>query len=390
VIESMKNAETGGKTVLLRLDLNVPVKDGTVTDTTRIDRVKDTILTLKEKGAKTVYILSHFGRPKGNMKVEYSLAFLPPVLEKQWGVPVGFAGQNEDTQFILLENLRFHAGEETNDPAFARSLADKGDLYINDAFSCAHRAHASTEGITHYLPSYAGLALAKEIEALEDTLTTPERPVMAIVGGAKISTKLGVLNNLVEKVDYLVLGGGMANSFHVSRGQEMGKSLAEHDMLDQARAISQKAEEAGCHIILPCDCIVIEEFQENAPHETTTLPAFPPEKEAVDCGPQSVEAICKVMDECRTLLWNGPMGVFEMKPFDKGTNKIARHAAKLTKAGQLKTVAGGGDTVSALENAGAAQDFSYISTAGGAFLEWMEGKTLPGIAALKKAGKKAA
>lgn len=387
--KTLRDVDLKGKTVLVRMDLNVPAQDGVVTDTTRIDRLKPTIDYLINVNAEKIIILSHFGRPKGQKNSEYSLSFLPPFLEKQWGTKVGF-GQDNNERITLLENLRFSSGEEKNDPDFAKSLAAMGDIYINDAFSCAHRAHASTEGITHFLPSYAGLAMEAELSALENALENPTKPVMAIVGGSKISTKLCVLNNLVHKVDYLALGGGMANTFQLAKGQEMGNSLTEPNMVNEAKAIIEKSKTSGCEIILPLDCVIVDELKENTAHKTTILPDFPPEKDSVDAGEKSIQNICALLDKCKTLLWNGPMGVFEIKPFDNATNKIAQHAAKLTKEGKLLSVAGGGDTVAAIDNAGAIEDFTYVSTAGGAFLEWMEGKTLPGVKALQEAAKKAA
>lgn len=382
-----------GKIVLLRADLNVPAKDGKVTDTTRIDRLRPTIDLLKAKGAKTL-ILSHFGRPKGKRDDQYSLAFLVPVLKKQWGVEVQFAedcigvpAQNlaanlDDGQFGLLENVRFYEGEEKNDPEFIKQLARLGDIYINDAFSAAHRAHASTEGLAHHLPTGAGLLMEAELKALNDALENPRHPVVAIVGGAKISTKLSVLDNLVRKVDVLFLGGGMANTFLFAKGVEVGKSLCERDMADEARKIMQTAAANGCEIMLPGDRVIVSELKAGAPFEIVGVDDMPAGKEAIDAGPESIGALRKKLESAKTVLWNGPLGVFEIKPFDNGTNEAARAVADLTKAGKLVSVAGGGDTVSALENAGVAGDFSYVSTAGGAFLEWLEGKTLPGVAAL--------
>lgn len=368
------------KTVLLRADLNVPIQDGKVSDFTRIDRVKPTIDYLKTR-AKRIIILSHYGRPKGQINPEYSLNFLPEVLAERWGVEVGF-GQDNGTQITLLENLRFNAGEETNDASYAKELASLGDIFINDAFSTAHRAHASTEGITHHTPSGAGLLMEAEIKALTEALESPAKPVMAVVGGAKVSTKLSVLNNMVKKVDYLVLGGGMANTFIYAQGHVIGKSLCENDMADEAKRIMASAEQAGCKIILPVDQVVVREFKENAPHEVIQTGQIAEDQMAIDIGADSIKEIEDILEECKTVLWNGPMGVFEMKPFDNGTNKVAQKVAALTKSGNMISVAGGGDTVAALDNAGALNDFSYISTAGGAFLEWIEGKELPGVVAL--------
>ncbi|PCH99239.1 MAG: phosphoglycerate kinase [Alphaproteobacteria bacterium] len=379
-----------GKLILLRLDLNVPVDDaGNVTDTTRIDRAKETVLALKKKGAN-VAILSHFGRPKGQKDMAYSLSFLPSVLEKQWGVPVGFIDdclidpKGSDTQITLMENVRFYEGEEACTPDFVSKIAGgHADIFVNDAFSVSHRAHASTEGLAHALPSYAGFAMEKELDALNDALGEPERPVAAIVGGAKISTKLDVLYNLVEKVDILILGGGMANTFLYALGAEMGQSLCEKDMKDQVLSIFEKAEETGCSIMLPMDGKAAEEFKAGAVYDEVPMTAVPENRMILDAGSQSVEAIKSLLSQCKTLVWNGPMGAFEIEPFDGATNDIARYAAQLTKAGSLKTIAGGGDTVAALAKAGVVNDMTYVSTAGGAFLEWLEGKDLPAITALE-------
>lgn len=397
---SINDLDVKGKRVLTRIDLNVPTKDGKVTDMTRIDRAKGTIDLLCDKGAKVI-VMAHFGRPKGARNDEFSLKFLPPVLRQQWGHNVAFAEDcigNEAQQAVsalqngdvlLLENLRFHAGEEKNDPAFVAELAKLGDVYVNDAFSAAHRAHASTEGLAHEMPTAAGLLMDAELNALADALEAPKKPVMAVVGGAKISTKLSVLHNLVQKVDYLVLGGGMANTFLLVDGVEVGKSLCERDMVEEARQITKEAEKADCKIILPKDRIALKEFGENAPHDVVDVNALPADMEAVDIGPATVAYLEELLDGCKTVLWNGPMGVFEVKPFDNGTNALAKAVATRTTSGDLISVAGGGDTVSALENAGVADQFTYVSTAGGAFLEWLEGKTLPGVAALQQAKKAA-
>ncbi len=399
--QTLKNLDLTDKIVLLRADLNVPAKDGNVTDFTRIDRLKDTIDYLKEQNAKIV-LMSHYGRPKGVANPEFSLAFLAPVIAERLNIKVSFAkdcigdvAKNAIDDLtggkaLLLENLRFHAEEEANEPAFAKKLASLGDVFVNDAFSAAHRAHASTEGITHYLPTAAGLLMEAELNALSNALEAPKKPVMAIVGGAKISTKLALLNNLVKKVDMLVLGGGMANTFLFADGVEVGKSLCEKDMASEAREISKTAQAHGCKIILPTDRIVIEEFGENAPFEIMDVKSLPADREAIDIGPATVEMLESLLESTKTVLWNGPMGVFEVKPFDKGTNELAQAVAKKTQSGQIISVAGGGDTVSALENAGVINDFTYISTAGGAFLEWLEGKTLPGVAALEEAYQRAA
>lgn len=398
--QSLSDMNVEHKTILLRADLNVPAKNGNVTDFTRIDRLKDTIAYLTEKGAKTV-VISHFGRPKGERKTEFSLSFLPPVLTERWGTNVSFAddciGEPAHNavntmnagDVLLLENLRFHAGEEKNDPAFAQELAKLGDIYVNDAFSAAHRAHASTEAITKLLPTAAGFLMDAELTALNNALENPEKPVCAIVGGAKISTKLELLNNLVQKVDKLVLGGGMANTFMYAQGMEVGLSLCEKDMKDEALKIMETAKTSGCDIILPSDRVIVKEFGENASHEIVDVTEIPADQEAIDIGPETIKMMEEILATCKTVLWNGPMGVFEVKPFDNGTNGLAQAVATLTSSGQLISVAGGGDTVSALENAGVTKDFTYISTAGGAFLEWLEGKTLPGVAALMDSQKAA-
>ncbi len=397
--KTIKDFDIKGKRVLLRADLNVPADAGSVTDTTRIDRLKPTVDALTKGGAKVV-VLSHFGRPKGRDE-ENSLKFILPSLKQSWGVDVAFANdcvgadaENavaalKDGDVVLLENLRFHAGEEKNDAEFTKRLAKLGDLYVNDAFSAAHRAHASTEGLAHLLPAAAGLLMEAELNALSDALETPKKPVAAIVGGAKISTKLSVLDNLVRKVDYLVLGGGMANTFLFAQGVNVGKSLCEKDMADEARKIMATAKDAGCEIVLPTDRVCVKEFGAGVPTEVRDVKDIPDDMEAVDIGPKTVEALHDLFEGCNTILWNGPMGVFEVKPFDNGTNGLAQSVAKLTKAGKVISVAGGGDTVSALENAGVVDQFSYVSTAGGAFLEWLEGKTLPGVAALNKQAKAA-
>jgi len=396
---TLDNVQPKGKRVLLRVDLNVPVKDGKVTDTTRIDRVKDTILELADKGAKVI-LLAHFGRPKGKVVAEDSLKQILPAMDKVLGRKVQFADDcigasaakavsaMKDGDILLLENTRFHAGEEKNDPAFAKELAANGDIYVNDAFSAAHRAHASTEGLAHILPAYAGRAMQAELEALEKGLGHPKHPVIALVGGAKVSTKIDLLNNLVTKVDALVIGGGMANTFLAAKGVNVGKSLCEHDLADTARKIMEKADEGNCAIILPVDAVVAKEFAANVPTEHYGIDSVPADGMILDIGEQSVERVNAAIDEAATLVWNGPLGAFEIPPFDKGTVAVAREAAKRTKAHKLISVAGGGDTVSALNHAGVAQDFTYLSTAGGAFLEWMEGKPLPGVVALEDSAKK--
>ena len=388
------------KTVLLRLDLNVPVQDGAVSDFTRIDRAAPTIKALTEKGAR-VAILAHFGRPKGEVKDVFSLSFLPSVLTERWGVPVSFASNCigeaakaaidavSDGSIVLLENVRFHQGETDNDAGFAKDLAANGDIFVNDAFSAAHRAHASTEGLAQLLPSAAGLLMEDELNALQDALEAPQSPVMAVVGGSKISTKLNVLKNIVQKADYLVLGGAMPYTFLFAKGVNVGKSLREEDMADEALSILEMAEKENCKIILPTDAAVIKEFGPGQDYIAKTFPEFTDDIEGVDMGPSSAQNVLNILNECKTVLWNGPLGVFELKPFDTSTNLVAQAVAEKTKSGDLISVAGGGDTVAALENAGVSQDFAYISTAGGAFLEWLEGKTLPGVAALMKTAKAA-
>jgi phosphoglycerate kinase len=378
------------KLVLLRLDLNVPVdNNGNVTNTKRIDRAKRTIIELVEKGAR-IAILSHFGRPKGERNMDYSLSFLPPILEKQWGITVSFtndclsAPNTQGMDATLLENIRFHSGEEECDPDFVAKIAGgEGDIFVNDAFSVSHRAHASTEGLAHALPSYAGRALEAELNALESALGDPEKPVAAIVGGAKISTKLDVLNNLIEKVDVLVLGGGMANTFLHAMGADLGQSLCEKDMKDQAVSILNKANDIGCSILLPVDGKAASEFKANTDYDEVSMTAVPHDKMILDIGDQTVLSINQLLEQCATLVWNGPVGAFEIEPFDQGTVAIARHIASCVRAGNLNAIAGGGDTVSALAHAGVEKDMSYVSTAGGAFLEWLEGKDLPGIVALE-------
>jgi len=391
--KTIDDMEMADKTVLVRVDINVPVEAGHVTDATRIEKIVPTIRDIQGRGGKPV-LLAHFGRPKGQVVPEMSLRVTLPALEAALGQKVAFA---EDCigapakkavaamgpgDVLLLENTRFHAGEEKNDPAMAAALAALGQVYVNDAFSAAHRAHASTEGIAHLMPSCAGRLMEAELKALNAALGEPERPVVAVVGGAKVSTKLDLLGNLVEKVDHLVIGGGMANTFLVARGIEVGVSLAERDMADTARAILEKAKKTGCSIELPVDVVVAREFKAGAANQTVAADACPADAMILDAGPETVDLIAEVFARCRTLIWNGPLGAFEIEPFDAATNAAARKAAELTRGGRLVSVAGGGDTVAALNKAGVAGDFSYISTAGGAFLEWMEGKVLPGVAAL--------
>lgn len=392
--QSIKDMDLRGKRVLLRADLNVPARRGKVTDSTRIDRLKPTIDLLRSAGARTL-VLSHFGRPEGAQNPEMSLAFLIPALEKSWDCNIRFAqdciGEKarilaedlKDGEVALLENVRFHKGEEDNDPAFVAALAELGDIYVNDAFSAAHRAHASTEGLGHVMPCAPGLLMEAELCALDAALGSPKKPVAAIAGGSKISTKINVLNNLVEKVDYLILGGGMANTFLYANGANVGGSLCEKDMAEQARAISANAAKHGCKIVLPKDSVCVQEIGVNAPFEIVSSQAIPDGRMAIDVGPETIAEIKAILETCRTLVWNGPLGVFEIKPFDNGTNALALIAAELTHAGQLSSIAGGGDTVAALENAEVCDRFTYVSTAGGAFLEWLEGKTLPGVAILE-------
>jgi phosphoglycerate kinase len=385
-----------GKRVLLRVDLNVPVKDGEVTDATRIERVAPTIRELSDRGAK-VALLAHFERPKGKRVPEMSLAPIAPAVADVVDRPVGFVddcigveaeaavARLGDGGIVLLENTRFHKGEEENDPAFAAALAKVGEVYVNDAFSAAHRAHASTEGLAHLLPAYAGRAMQEELEALEKALGNPARPVLAIVGGAKISSKLELLGNLVENVDALVIGGGMANTFLAAKGVAIGKSLNEPDLQPTAKEILDQAEKTGCAIVLPTDVVVAKEFAADVAHQTVGLDGVPPDAMILDAGETTVAAVDAWIDRAKTLVWNGPLGAFEKRPFDRATVAAARHAGERTRAGELLSVAGGGDTVAALNHAGVAHDFSYVSTAGGAFLEWLEGKPLPGVEALRTA-----
>ncbi|PVA10604.1 phosphoglycerate kinase [Pelagivirga sediminicola] len=381
-----------GKRVLTRVDINVPVEAGRVTDATRIERIVPTVLDILAKGGKPI-LIAHFGRPKGKVVLDLSLRAILPALQGALGRSVrlietldgaeNLTAEAEAADVLLLENIRFYPGEEANDEEFAARLAALGDIYCNDAFSAAHRAHASTAAIAHLLPSCAGRLMQAELQALEAALGTPKRPVVAVVGGAKVSTKLDLLSNLVEQVDSLIIGGGMANTFLAAQGLHVGKSLRERDMAKTAREIMAKAADKGCDIILPADIVVAREFAEDASHETLAVHLCPDDAMILDAGPQSVKRIVEALDAARTLIWNGPLGAFEIAPFDAATNAAARHAAERTRAGQLISVAGGGDTVAALNRAGAAEDFTYISTAGGAFLEWMEGKDLPGVAALK-------
>ncbi len=393
--KTLDQADVAGKRVLVRADLNVPTKDGVVTDATRIERFAPTVKDLIARGAKVI-VISHFERPKGRRVPEMSLKPIAPALAKIIGQPVAFAddcigpdaaavvNKLNNGDVALLENLRFHKGEEDNDPAFVKELAALGDIYVNDAFSAAHRAHASTEGLAHVLPAYAGRQMQAELEALSAALENPKKPVAALVGGAKVSSKLDVLNHLIDRVDLLIIGGGMANAFLFAQGVEVGKSLCERDLADTARAIMAKAKAKGCEILLPVDATVADAFKEGAAATTVKIDAVPADKMILDIGPESAKRLEEKLDGCKTLLWNGPMGAFEVKPFDKGTVQAAQAAARLTQAGKLISVAGGGDTVAALNAAGVADKFTYVSTAGGAFLEWLEGKALPGVAALQK------
>lgn len=378
-----------GKVVLTRVDINVPMDGATVTDTTRIDKIVPTVEDLIARGAKVV-LLAHFGRPKGKVVPEMSLRLVVPALEAALGRPVTFFEHPSRADIdalpqnavVLVENTRFSPMEEANDPQMAAYLAGLGDYFCNDAFSAAHRAHASTEGVAKLLPSFAGRLMAEELAALEAALGKPERPVVAVVGGAKVSSKLDLLGNLVTKVNHLVIGGGMANTFLVAQGIEVGKSLAERDMAATALEILAKAKAAGCVIHLPVDVVVAREFKAGAASETVAANACPADAMILDAGPQTVAELSKVFAGCKTLIWNGPLGAFEIEPFNAATDAAALVAAQLTRDGVLVSVAGGGDTVAALNQAGAARSFTFISTAGGAFLEWMEGKTLPGVAAL--------
>jgi len=382
-----------GRRVLVREDLNVPMDGARVTDDTRLRAAAPTIAELSDRGA-IVLVLAHFGRPKGAPRPDMSLALVTSALRDVLGREVTFVddcqGEAAERMVALLapgdvavlENTRFHAGEEQNDPALADAMARLGDLYVNDAFSAAHRAHASTEGLAHRLPAFAGRSMQAELEALEKALGKPEHPVAAVVGGAKVSTKLDVLRQMVAKVDHLVIGGGMANTFLAARGVDVGKSLCEHDLADTARAILDAADRANCTVHLPYDVVVAREFRANPPTRTVNVHEVAPDEMILDVGPAAVEALGDALKTCRTLVWNGPLGAFETLPFDAATVALARTAAALTQSGALVSVAGGGDTVAALNQAGVAGDFTFVSTAGGAFLEWMEGKPLPGVDAL--------
>ncbi|MBB4659188.1 phosphoglycerate kinase [Parvularcula dongshanensis] len=387
--------DLSGKRVMVRVDFNVPVQDGKVSDATRLERAVPTVKELSDKGAKVI-LLSHFGRPKGQAVAEMSLRPVAEAFAGVLGKPVAFAADsvggpaNEAVQamkpgdVLLLENTRFHAGEEANDEVYAKALAMNADAYVNDAFSAAHRAHASTEYLAQIVPAAAGRAMQRELDYLNAALAAPERPVMAIVGGAKVSTKLDVLQNLVSKADKLIVGGGMANTFLLAMGMDVGKSLAEPDLVSTAKEILAKAGGEGCEIILPKDVVVASEFKANVETAVRAADAVKPGEMILDLGPDSVDAYAEALEGCKTLVWNGPLGAFETPPFHTATVELAKYAAKLTKGGSLTSVAGGGDTVAALNMAGVVDEFTYVSTAGGAFLEWMEGKPLPGVDALRR------
>ncbi|WP_421785302.1 phosphoglycerate kinase [Hyphobacterium sp.] len=392
-LRRIEEADVHRKRVLVRVDFNVPMKDGVITDATRLMAALPTISHLKSAGAMVI-LLAHFGRPKGQRVAEASLAPVAPALADLLAAPVEFAedciGPKAESaaetlkpgDILLLENTRFHAGEEANDDAFAKALAALGDVYVNDAFSAAHRAHASTAGVAEYLPAYAGLSLQRELDHLGQALTDPKRPVIALVGGAKVSTKIALLENLVSKVDTLFVGGAMANTFLLAQGHEVGKSLVERDFTDTAHRIMEAARTHGCELILPQDLVCAAEFAPNPETRTVPADAIPGGMMALDAGPQSVDALADAIDASKTLIWNGPLGAFETPPFETSTVEAARYAAERCREGKLIAVAGGGDTVAALNVAGVASDFTFISTAGGAFLEWMEGQILPGVAAV--------
>lgn len=392
--KTLDDMDLADKRVLVRVDINVPMHGDEVTDATRIEAIRPTVREIIAKGGRPI-LLAHFGRPKGQVNEDYTLARLIGPLRDILDLHVSFAPdcvgvmaehaiyEQAAGTVLLLENTRFHSGEEANDPAFAAQLAKHGEVYVNDAFSTAHRAHASTEGVARLLPSCAGRLMEAELKALEKALTAPRRPVIAVVGGAKVSTKLELLGNLISKMDQIIIGGGMANTFLAAQGIDVGKSLCEHDLADTARDIMARAGTAGCALVLPTDVVVAREFKAGAASEVVAADACPPDAMILDAGPDSVADICARFETARTLVWNGPLGAFEIAPFNTATNAAAAKAAELTEAGSLLSVAGGGDTVAALNGAGAAARFSYVSTAGGAFLEWLEGKTLPGVAALE-------
>ncbi|MBI2718219.1 MAG: phosphoglycerate kinase [Rhizobiales bacterium] len=389
---TLNDVDVTGKRVVLRLDLNVPIANGVVTDATRIERVVPTIRELLDKGA-AVIILAHFERPKGKVVPEMSLKPVAPALERQLGAPVTFIFTDWRTapqvdakpgHCVLMENTRFHPGEEKNDEGFSKLLAGLGDIFVNDAFSAAHRAHSSTEGIAHFIPAFAGRAMEAELKALQMALENPKRPLVAVVGGAKVSSKLELLGNLSGIANVIVIGGGMANTFLAAQGVAVGKSLCEHDLADTARAILATAKARNCAILLPIDAVVAREFRAGAASRTAGLAEVAANEMILDVGARTVAAINAAFDAAATLVWNGPLGAFEIAPFDAATVATARHAAALTRGHKLTSVAGGGDTVAALNHAGVASDFTYISTAGGAFLEWLEGKPLPGVKALEE------
>ena len=394
--KTLDDMDLNGKVVLTRVDINVPVDNGRVTDATRIERIAPTVRDIIAKGGKPV-LLAHFGRPKGKVVPEMSLSLTQHALVEKIGAPVLFCDETVGAkakaavaallpgEVLLLENTRFLPGEEKNDPDLAAQLAELGDIYCNDAFSAAHRAHASTEGLARHLPACAGRLMQAELEALENALSKPERPVVAVVGGAKVSTKLDLLGNLIPRVDAIIIGGGMANTFLAAQGIDVGKSLCEHDLADTAREIMARAKEANCQLVLPVDVVVAREFKAGAESEVVAADACPPDAMILDAGPKSVENVAAHFASAKTLVWNGPLGAFEIEPFNIATDAAARQAAELTVEGKLLSVAGGGDTVAALNASGSASKFSYVSTAGGAFLEWLEGKTLPGVAALEAA-----
>jgi phosphoglycerate kinase len=393
--KTIDDLDVAGKRVLVRADLNVPMQNGKVTDTTRIDRAVPTLSELSKKGAKVI-VISHFGRPKGQIVPEMSLDPVARALSNSCGLPVAFAtdtiGESakraidglNNGDIVMLENLRFHASEEANDEIFALKLSNLGDAYVSDAFSCSHRAHASIEILAQLLPSAAGRLMQVEVESLSGALEKPEPPVAAVIGGAKVSTKMEVLGNLSKKVNVLIIAGGMANTFLFAQGYDVGKSMCEKDMAELAHKILADAEESGCEVVLPLDCVVAREFKEGAVSQTVSIDAIPLEAMMLDVGSSSIANITAKLENCKTLVWNGPFGAFEIQPFDKGTNAVAAEVARLTRAGKLISVAGGGDTVAALAQAGVSEDFSYMSTAGGAFLEWIEGKKLPGVEVLRK------
>ncbi len=390
---TLDDADVKGKRVLVRVDLNVPMEDGKVSDLTRLERIVPTLTDIADRGGKVI-ILAHFGRPKG-VDPSQSLKAVVPALADVLKRPVAFAADCigevaekavaaiKPGEILVLENTRFHKGEEKNEPDFVKALAANGDIWVADAFSAAHRAHASTEGLGHVLPAYAGRTMQAELDALTKALEKPDRPVAAVVGGAKVSTKLDLLGNLSKKVDYLVIGGGMANTFLAAEGKPVGKSLCEHDLVNTARAIVAEAAKNGCRIVLPVDVVCAREFKANAPHRVCGVDEVAADEMILDIGSRSVEHVVSILGRAKTLVWNGPFGAFELEPFDNGTVSVAEAAAELTQAGHLVSVAGGGDTVAALNQAGAAERFTYVSTAGGAFLEWLEGKPLPGVDVLR-------